>query len=221
MSAPVPPTPLPAPADAAAPTPAPPLPAPAEAPTPVPDVSDDSLYSALKEKGRVALPLTFLPGQPDINVESAPVIVSVVALLQKHPDLQLEIEGYTDNTGDPQSNQRLSAQRAETVRDLLVAGHIQESRLAALGLGGSQPVADNGTPEGRAKNRRIELALRTDPPPAPVVAPAIVPQPLAQQPPAKPVPSQQPTPDDSAANDSPAFHSAAPNGVNYYPTNGQ
>jgi hypothetical protein len=182
----------------------------------------------LKEKGRVALPVTFLSGRPDLDVNSAPVIVNVIALLQKHPDLQLEIDGYTDNTGDPQSNQRLSAQRAATVRDLLVAGHIPESRLVANGLGGSEPVADNDTPEGREKNRRIELSVLTEPPPATVVAeqsPAeqALPDPLvAEESVAKESPPRKPAPDDSApeesvTNDSRPFHAPAPNGVNYYP----
>jgi hypothetical protein len=135
------------------------------------------------------------------------VIDSVVALLQKNPDLQLEIDGYTDTTGDPRRNQHLSAQRAATVRSLLVAGHIQESRLVAVGMGGTQPLADNDTPEGREKNRRIELALRTDSSP-PTPEPTVV-----EEAPEKPVPPQ-----DSATDSSPAFHAPAPNGVNYYPT---
>jgi outer membrane protein OmpA-like peptidoglycan-associated protein len=200
-----------------------PLPTQSGEATPAPAVSDDSLYSALKDKGRVALPVTFLSGRPDLDVNSAPVIVNVIALLQKHPDLQLEIDGFTDNTGDPQSNQRLSAQRAATVRDLLVAGHIPESRLVANGLGGSEPVADNDTPEGREKNRRIELAVLTEPPPATVLAqeaPAeqALPDPVvAEESVVKESPPRKTAQDDSATDDSPTFHAPAPNGVNYYP----
>jgi outer membrane protein OmpA-like peptidoglycan-associated protein len=198
-----------APPDAPAPTPEP-SPPPADATSAAaPDVSDESLYSALEEKGRVVLPVTFLPGKPDLDANSAPVIVSVVAMMQKNPDLQLEIDGFTDSTGDAGHNQRLSAERAATVRDLLVAGHIPENRLVAVGLGGAQPVADNDTPEGREKNRRIELALRTDATPAPA-EPDVV-----EQAPDKPAPT-----DDSDTDNQPppVFHPPAPNGVNYYPT---
>jgi outer membrane protein OmpA-like peptidoglycan-associated protein len=192
-----------APADATPPS------APASAPAP--GISDASLYSALEEKGRVVLPLTFLPGRPDLDADSEPVIDSVVAMMQKNPDLLLEIDGYTDTTGDPGENQRLSAERAELIRDVLVAENIQKNRLVAVGLGGVQPVADNDTPEGREKNRRIELALRTDIPPGPseTSAPSVV-----EQPPVEPAPA----PPDAATDNSPAFHPAAPNGVNYYPT---
>jgi outer membrane protein OmpA-like peptidoglycan-associated protein len=195
-----------APPDVPAPTPEP-SPQPADTTSaPAPGVSDESLYSALQEKGRVVLPITFLSGQPDLDPNSAPVIDSVVAMMQKNPALQLEIDGFTDSTGDPVINQRLSAERAETVLDLLVAGHVPENRLVAVGFGGAQPVADNHTPEGREKNRRIELALRTDSSPAPDVV---------EQSPEKPAPADDSDTDNQPA---PAFHPSAPNGVNYYPT---
>jgi len=174
--------------------------APPAAIAPPPPVPEDSLYTALGKRGRVTLPLTFLPGKPDLDADSQPVIDRVVAILQRHPDLFLRIEGHTDDAGDPQDNQRLSAQRAVTVRAMLIAGHIDKNRLTTAGLGGSQPVAGNMTAEGREKNRRIELVVvRKD---------------ATMPPTSNPVPIITfPETDDHP----PPFHSPAPDGKNYYP----
>ncbi len=151
--------PLPA---APVPTPAPtpkPVPAPAPEPTPRVNPDDDSLYSDLSQNGRVVFPFVFRPGREDLDASSQPLIDSVVAMMKRHPDLVLRIEGHTDNTGDPDANLRLSAQRALAVEARLIAAHIDKKRLDAVGVGGLQPLADNNTTEGREKNRRIELVL--------------------------------------------------------------
>ena len=190
-----------------------PPPMPASKTEPEPAVTDESLYSTLEHKGRVVLPVAFLPGQPDLEADSAPLILTVITMLQKHPGLRLEIDGFTDSTGDPRRNQRLSERRAEAVRALLVEGHIEQSRLDAVGLGGDQPVADNDTPEGRAKNRRIELALLKDTPPPLALAPVVATEkPVAEPPASKPTP-----PPASTTDETPSYHRTAPNGVNYYP----
>jgi outer membrane protein OmpA-like peptidoglycan-associated protein len=88
-------------------------------------------------------------------------------MLNRHPELSVQIVGHTDNSGDAQDNLRLSAARAETVKAQLVTAQVDENRLEAVGLGGSEPVADSDTAEGRAKNRRIELVIRKGPLPAP------------------------------------------------------
>jgi OmpA-OmpF porin, OOP family len=67
------------------------------------------------------------------------------------------IEGHTDNTGTPASNQTLSQARAKSVVEALVTGGISRDRLAAKGFGQDRPIADNRTDEGRAKNRRVEI----------------------------------------------------------------
>lgn len=73
---------------------------------------------------------------------------------------QGEIAGYTDNTGNAAANQQLSEQRATAVRNYLVSKGVEESALTAKGYGQENPVADNATAEGRAKNRRIEFNAR-------------------------------------------------------------
>jgi outer membrane protein OmpA-like peptidoglycan-associated protein len=83
----------------------------------------------------------------------------IVAMMKQHPDLSLRIEGHTDNTGDPDDDMRLSAERAIAVQEKLVTGKIDAKRLDAVGVGGLQPLADNATAEGREKNRRIELVV--------------------------------------------------------------
>jgi len=134
-------------------------PAPAVA-TPSPAPAEDPLYTSLIKDGHVALSLIFLPGKPDISTDSPPLLERVVKILQLHPDLRLTIEGHTDNTDDPQGDQLLSAQRARAVRAMLIADGVDKNRLVAVGLGGTQPVADGTTAEGRAQNRRIELVVR-------------------------------------------------------------
>ena len=81
-------------------------------------------------------------------------------MMKRHPDLQLTIEGHTDNTGDPDYNKTLSLQRARAVRTLIMAGGVPKARLLVTGLGGDDPIADDKTQEGRELNRRIELVLR-------------------------------------------------------------
>jgi outer membrane protein OmpA-like peptidoglycan-associated protein len=81
------------------------------------------------------------------------------ALQDVGPDQQIVVEGYTDSQGSDDFNQRLSAARAESVRDYLIRRGIASSRIRAVGKGEASPVASNDTPEGRADNRRVEIVL--------------------------------------------------------------
>jgi outer membrane protein OmpA-like peptidoglycan-associated protein len=67
------------------------------------------------------------------------------------------VQGHTDNTGNAALNQKLSEQRAQAIVAKLVEMGISANRLTAVGKGQSSPIADNGTDEGRAKNRRVEF----------------------------------------------------------------
>lgn len=73
--------------------------------------------------------------------------------------MTVQLAGHTDNTGDPEANKKLSVDRAAAVKDLLVAGGIDASRIDTAGWGQEKPIASNETEEGRAKNRRTELVL--------------------------------------------------------------
>jgi outer membrane protein OmpA-like peptidoglycan-associated protein len=78
-------------------------------------------------------------------------------LLKARLDLKLEVQGHTDNVGGADYNQKLSEARANTVVNWLKAKGITADRLSARGYGLTKPIADNGSDEGRAKNRRVEL----------------------------------------------------------------
>lgn len=80
-------------------------------------------------------------------------------LLRQHPELNLRIEGYTDNSGTPAKNLLLSQDRAAAVKKYLIAKGISESRLSSEGFGQEHPIANNRTGAGKAANRRVELKL--------------------------------------------------------------
>ncbi|MDP2208089.1 MAG: OmpA family protein [Bacteroidota bacterium] len=77
--------------------------------------------------------------------------------LLANPEIQIEISGHTDNIGSAKSNQLLSLRRAEAVKDYIVSKGVAAARLTTVGYGFTRPIADNGTEDGRARNRRIEF----------------------------------------------------------------
>lgn len=83
----------------------------------------------------------------------------VVEMMQKHPNMRIELGGHTDNVGRPEANQKLSEQRAKAVYDYLVKKGISADRLTYKGYGQTEPVADNTTPEGRRQNRRTVFTI--------------------------------------------------------------
>jgi len=83
----------------------------------------------------------------------------VPIMTTQYPDIKVAIEGYTDNTGKPETNQKLSEKRANSVKTYLVSKGISADRLTTAGFGSEQPVEDNSTAAGRAKNRRVEFKL--------------------------------------------------------------
>ncbi|MBA3059202.1 MAG: OmpA family protein [Gammaproteobacteria bacterium] len=140
----------PAPAPVAAPAPAPAVVAPAPAPAPQPVAATKVTYAAdaffdfdksvLKPEGKAKL--DDLVGKvKDINLE---VIIAV---------------GHTDSIGTDAYNQKLSVRRSEAVKAYLVSKGIEQNRVYTEGKGELQPVADNKTSEGRAKNRRVEIEV--------------------------------------------------------------
>ncbi|MEN6319587.1 MAG: OmpA family protein [Syntrophaceae bacterium] len=103
--------------------------------------------------------LTFETGKATLKPESQEQLKNIAEILKAYPKVTLKIGGYTDNTGDPQVNLKLSQQRADTVMADLVRLGVNASRLKAEGYGKEHPVADNSTEEGRAKNRRIDMRV--------------------------------------------------------------
>ena len=89
-------------------------------------------------------------------------LAKISGILLAHPGLTLQIEGHTDSVGSDEFNQTLSEQRAGSVRDFLAEQGVGASSMTARGLGKSQPVASNDTPEGRQRNRRVEIVVNGD-----------------------------------------------------------
>jgi outer membrane protein OmpA-like peptidoglycan-associated protein len=98
-------------------------------------------------------------GKYDLRPEAREKLAKLTGIVLGHPGLNLAIEGYTDNIGTDQVNQTLSEKRAESVRTYLVQEGLTESSVSSKGLGKSSPVADNDTPAGRQKNRRVEIVV--------------------------------------------------------------
>ena len=89
-------------------------------------------------------------------------LAKVSGILQAYPGLKLQVEGYTDSTGSPDTNQKLSENRAGAVKDFLVTQGVSIDNITATGFGEAKPVADNATVSGRAQNRRVQLVVSGD-----------------------------------------------------------
>lgn len=105
----------------------------------------------------VLLGVNFETGRSRLTATSFDALDQVAASLVAHPEVRVEIAGYTDNTGSAAVNRRLSAARATAVRTYLARKGVAPGRMVANGYGPANPVATNDTPDGRAENRRVEL----------------------------------------------------------------
>jgi outer membrane protein OmpA-like peptidoglycan-associated protein len=104
--------------------------------------------------------VNFALGTANLTKEAQDSLVATAALLKEAaPNKKFEIAGYTDNSGNPERNLIVSGRRAEAVRSFLVSQGIKKELMVSKGYGPANPVADNSTEEGRAKNRRVELHL--------------------------------------------------------------
>lgn len=101
----------------------------------------------------------FASGQSQLRAEARENLQKVVDLVNANPGASVLIEGHTDSQGSANLNQVLSQRRAEAVRDALIQQGVDGGRLRAVGLGKDRPVADNGSAEGRARNRRVEVVV--------------------------------------------------------------
>ena len=116
------------------------------------------LYDRMMTDGKfITYGITFDVGKATIKPESMGEINRIVQLMTENPDLKFSVEGHTDSTGNPASNQTLSEQRSQAIVAKLVELGIAQDRLTAVGKGQNSPIADNNTDEGRAKNRRVEF----------------------------------------------------------------
>jgi outer membrane protein OmpA-like peptidoglycan-associated protein len=126
---------------------------PGPGPTPAPSAPD--VQNQLTDLPRI----TFETGSATLTGQGQTVVGQVAALLRAHPTVRVRIEGHTDSTGTPASNQALSLARAETVRATLVSLGVAADRLSTVGFGASQPLVPDTTPENQAINRRVQFVV--------------------------------------------------------------
>lgn len=103
--------------------------------------------------------ITFLTGKAAIRPASFPLLNDAVKVLQQYPALKIRISGHTDAVGTRERNLQLSEERAASVKNYLVQKGVDPNRVQTRGAGPDEPIADNKSPAGKAKNRRIEFEL--------------------------------------------------------------
>ncbi len=105
----------------------------------------------------------FAVGKAALNESARVALARFAGIVGVYPSMRFRVEGHTDSTGSDETNRKLSQARATSVRDYLIGQGVESSNISEVGLGPDQPVADNGTSEGRARNRRVEIILTGDP----------------------------------------------------------
>lgn len=103
--------------------------------------------------------LSFDTGRADIKPNMRPILDQFASGLANQPNTEVRIIGHTDNTGSDQTNNRLSVERAQATKNYLVARGVNANQVVVAGRGEHEPVADNSTEAGRARNRRVEIFL--------------------------------------------------------------
>ena len=122
------------------------------------DRNASDIDKAIQETGKfVTNNILFETGKATLKAESMMEIEKVAAYMKKNPRVRFEVQGHTDNQGSDKINDPLSQQRAEAVVAALAKLGVDEFNLHAVGKGSHEPVADNKTEAGRAKNRRVEF----------------------------------------------------------------
>jgi len=104
--------------------------------------------------------LNFISGSADLIKNSYSELDKLITVLQENSSYLIEINGYTDNKGEESDNLKLSEDRAQVVAEYLIEKGIDTLRIKSTGYGSKKPIADNNTPEGRLKNRRVEFVFK-------------------------------------------------------------
>ena len=136
--------------------------APVAAPSPVVVVAPAATAMESRKAAMIETPVrlegaNFATGSSKLLKTAGNKLDEVVNAANQFPDIQLAVTGYTDNTGDAQKNLTLSQDRANAVKAYLVDKGVAADRISSKGFGADNPIADNATSTGRAKNRRVEV----------------------------------------------------------------
>ena len=113
----------------------------------------------LEKVSKAAQNIFFATGSSKLLPKSFKSLEEVASIMKANPSYKVSIEGHTDNTGGDELNQKLSESRAASVKEYLLTHGVDASKITSSGYGPSNPVADNNTAAGRAKNRRVEMKL--------------------------------------------------------------
>jgi OOP family OmpA-OmpF porin len=147
----------------------PPAPAPAADPAPAP--AEEETEPVVKEEPKnldiqkdvirlkPGIKILFATDSDKLLPESSPILDEVASVMSQNDKIHIRIEGHTDNVGDKNHNQDLSARRAASVKAYLATKGVAEDRLDSLGCGQGTPVADNSTEDGKTQNRRVEFVI--------------------------------------------------------------
>lgn len=125
------------------------------------EIKNDIITIAPIEVG-VDVPLNnifFEYAKATLRPDSYPELDRIADTMKENPNLVIEVQGHTDNVGSNESNLKLSQDRAEAVRKYLLSKKIQAARVTSVGYGETKPIATNDTEDGRAQNRRVQLAI--------------------------------------------------------------
>ena len=106
--------------------------------------------------------LIFAQGKSDIDSKSYTSLNELAQMMKENTTMEIQLEGHTDNIGSPKANLSLSQDRVDAVKKYLVLKGIKKSRIQTKAFGGTQPLANELTPEARVKNRRVEMRVLKD-----------------------------------------------------------
>ena len=121
----------------------------------------EALQAVSTDRGMVMTlgDVLFATGKADLQPGAMNTVDRLAVFLSQYPDKTVLIEGFTDNTGTDAFNQGLSERRAAAVESALIQAGVSPGRISTIGYGKARPIADNGTAEGRLRNRRVEIVI--------------------------------------------------------------
>lgn len=105
-------------------------------------------------------PIKFKTGKAEIDPACDKTMTAIASIMSDYPGFHVQVDGHTDNVGNPEANKKLSQERADAVVKYLVEKKsVEAKRLSAKGFGDSKPIADNKSKKGQAKNRRVDFTV--------------------------------------------------------------